>query len=104
MMIKIYDEKNGRIVTQFPDMCTTTSSTAEAIYSVMDTHFSELLSSANPWAISTSVGVDNNSVNIGICNFLKIRILQRNSAIYFNGSPCYVLHNAAQKADTAFAT
>ena len=50
----------------------------------------------------TSVGVDNTSVNIGTQNSLKTRIVQRNSAIYFNGCPCHV-HNAAQKGGTAFA-
>ena len=50
----------------------------------------------------TSVGVDNTSVNIGTQNSLKTRIVQRNSAIYFNGCPCRV-HNAAQKRGTAFA-
>ena len=77
---------------------------SEAIYSVMDTQLSELLSSTNPWTMCTSVGVDNTSVNIGIRNSLKARIIQRNSAIYFNSWPCHVLHNAAQKAGTAFAT
>ena len=104
MTIRIYDEKNGKIVTQFLDMCTTTSSTAEAIYSVMDTRLSELFSSTNPWAMCTSVGVDNTSVNIGIRNSLKAWILQQNGAIYFNSWPCHVFHNAAQKAGTAFAT
>ncbi|MCG8622687.1 MAG: hypothetical protein MJE68_11925 [Proteobacteria bacterium] len=104
MTIRIYDETNGKIVTKFLDMCTTASSTAEAIYSVMDAKLSDLLSCINPWAMCTSVGVDNTSVNIGICNSLKSRILQRNSAIYFNGCPCHVLHNAAQKAGNTFAT
>ena len=85
-------------------MCTTTSSTAEIIYSVMDAKLSDLLSCINPWAMCTSVGVDNTSVNIGIRNSLKSRIHQRNSAIYFNGCPRHVLHNAAQKGGNTFAT
>ena len=102
MTIRIYDVNNGKIVTKFLDMCTTKSSTAVAIYGVMDDRLSELLGSTNPWSMCTSVGVDNTSVNIGIRNSLKTRILQRNSAIYFNGCPCHVLHNTAQKASTAF--
>ena len=79
-------------------MCITTSSTAEVIYSVMDAKLSDLLRCVNPWAMCTSVGVDNTAMNIGIRNSLKSRILQ------FNGCPCHVLHNAAQKAGNTFAT
>ena len=98
MTIRIYDVNDGKIVTKFLDMCPTSSSTAVAIYSVMDGRLSELLHCTNPWTKCTSVGVDNTSVNIEIRNSLRTRILQRNRAIYFNGCPCHVLHNAAQKA------
>ena len=69
----------------------------------MDETLSKLLESTNPWTMCTSVGVDNTSVNIGTRNSLKTRIVQTTSAIYFNGCPCHVLHNAAQKGGTAFA-
>lgn len=48
-----------------------------------------------------SVGVDNTSVNIGIRNSLKSRITVQNPAIYFNGCPCHILHNCAQKSADA---
>ena len=80
--IRIYDQSSGKVVTQFLDICTSTSSTAEAIFNVMDGRLSELLESTNPWNMCTSVGVDNTSVNIGIRNSLKTRILKRNSAIF----------------------
>ena len=32
----------------------------------------------------------------------KLEVLQNNPAIYFNGCPCHVLHNAAQKAGDSF--
>ena len=51
----------------------------------------------------TSVGVDNTSVNIGVRNSLKTRILQRNPAVFFNGCPCHIIHNAAQRAGEAFS-
>ena len=35
MTIRIYDVNDGKIVTKFLDMCPTSSSTAEAIYSVV---------------------------------------------------------------------
>ena len=70
MAIRIYDVNRGRIVTQFFDMCTSRSATAEAIYTVMDSTLSNLLEkSTNPWAMCTSVGVDNTSVNIGTRKF-----------------------------------
>ena len=102
MTIRIFDGTNGKIVMKFLDMCTTASSTAEVIYDVIDGKLSDLLSCINPWAECISVSVDI-SVNIGIRNSLKSRILQRNSAIYYNGCPCHVLHNAAQKAGNTFA-
>ena len=101
--IRIYDTNSGRIITQFLDMCTSASSTAEAIYKVMDGKRSELLESTNPWSMCTSDGVDNTSVNIGIRNSLKTRILKRSNAIHFNGCPCHIIHTAAQKAGSAFA-
>ena len=69
----------------------------------MDGTLSKLLESKNPWGMCTSVGVDNTSVNIGTRNSLETRIVGRNSAIYFNGCPCHVVHNAAQKGGMAFA-
>ena len=50
----------------------------------------------------TSVGVDNTSVNIGVRDSLKTRVLGCNPAIYFNGCPCHILHNAAQKSGDSF--
>lgn len=103
LTVRIFDVNRGHIVTQFLDMCTTTSGTAEAIYSAMDETLSRLFESTNPWIMCTSLGVDNTSVNIGTRNSLKTRILQRNSAVYFNGCPCHILHNAASTAGSAFA-
>jgi hypothetical protein len=40
LTIRIYDICSGKIVTQFLDTCTSTSSTAEAIYTVMDDRLS----------------------------------------------------------------
>ena len=97
MAIRIYNVNHGKIVTQFLDMCTSTCATAEAIYGVMDEILSKLLESTNPWTMCTSVGVDNTSVNIGTRNSLKTRIVQRNSAIYFNGCPCHIVHKLLRK-------
>ena len=50
----------------------------------------------------TSVGVDNTSVNICVRDSLKTRVVNRNPVIYFNGCPCHIIHNAAQKAGDSF--
>lgn len=58
--------------------------------------------STNPWNNCTSIGVDNTSVNIGVQNSLKSRILMRNNAVYVNGCPCHILHTTGQKAAKVF--
>ena len=83
--------------------CATSESTAAAIYGRIDDKLKELLELPNPWSFCTSMGVDNTSVNIGIRNSLKTRVLQCNPSIYFSGCPCHILHNAGQKAAEAFA-
>ena len=45
---------------------------------------------------STSVGVDNTSINIGARDSLKTS-LELQSCHTFNGCPCHILHNAVQK-------
>ena len=85
IMVWIYDVKSNMVVNRFLDMCATTSATADGIYSVMNGKLGSLLNSPNPWMLCTSVGVDNTSVNIGVRDSIKTRVLQQNPAIYFNG-------------------
>ena len=101
--VRLYDVNCNKVVTRFLDICTSTSATAEGIYSVMDSKLVELLlQCTNPWSMCTSVGVDNTSVNIGVRDSLKTRVLNRNPAVYFNGCPCHIIHNAAKKAGDSF--
>lgn len=76
--IRIFEVNSGQVVTQFLDICTSIS---EALYTVVDGRLSELLESANPWEVCTSVGVDNTSINIGIQNSLRTKILKRNNSM-----------------------
>ena len=69
--VRVYDINHSRIVTSFLDMCPTSSTTAEAIFTSMDRRLCELLEVENPLLNCTSVGVDNTSVNIGVRNSLK---------------------------------
>ncbi len=99
--VRIFDV--NRISTCFLDMCPTSSSTAEAIFVSMDSRLSKLLEVENPWMNCTAVGVDNTSVNIGVRNSIKVRVLARNPSVYFNGCPCHIFHNAAQKGAEKFS-
>ena len=101
--IRIFDTHTNKIVTRFLDMCTSTSGTAEGIFSVVDGKLQQLLQTSNAWSLCTSVGVDNTSVNIGSRNSIKTRVLRCNPTVYFNGCPCHILHNAAQKSAESFS-
>ena len=101
--IRLFDLSWNNIVTHFLDMCTSTSGTVEGIFTVIDNKMKELLQSANPCVLCTSVSVDNTSVNIGVRDSLKTRVTKCNPAIFFNGCPWHILHNAAQKAAESFA-
>ena len=83
-MVRIYDTNRNRVVTQFFDMCASSSSTAENLYITFDTKLQELLENANPWGLCTSVGVDNTSVNIGVKDSINTRVQGRTSSILFS--------------------
>ena len=55
------------------------------------------------WNNCTSLGLDNTDANIGNRNSIKTKDLEKNPTIKISGYPCYVIHNAATKASTAFA-
>ena len=99
--VRIFDVNS--VNTYFLDMCPTASSTAEGIFTGMNGRLVKLLGMENPWMNCTAVGVDNTSVNIGVRNSLKVRVQACNPSIYFNGCPCHVFHNAAQKSAKQFS-
>ena len=80
LTVTIFDINRGQAVTQFLNMCTTSSATAAAIYDTMDKTLVRLLKSTNPWTMHKSVGVYNTSVNIDTRNSLQTRIVKRNDA------------------------
>lgn len=68
--VKIFDI-NRVATTKFLDMCMSSVSTAEGIFSemqaVLDKHYV-------PWANCVGVGLDNTSVNLGCHSSIKTRI------------------------------
>ena len=101
LTVRIFDINRGIVCTQFLDMCMSSSSTAENIFSkmhgVMEKH--EI-----SWNNCVGVSVDNTSVNMGCNNSIKTRVLQENKAIYIMGCPCHIIHNTGGKAGEAFET
>lgn len=100
--VRVYDVERSKVVTKFLHMCPSTDGRAETLFSNIDCKLSELLNLSNPWVMCTALGVDNTSVNIGVRNSIKSRLLQRNKAIYVNGCPCHIIHNAAQKGARSY--
>lgn len=102
--VQIYDVKTSEIRTKFLDMCTSTCSTAEALFNAMDHKLATLLDEPNPWLRCTSCGLDNTSTNIGCHNSLSTRIKAKNPSVYISKCPCHFIHNAAQKACKIFSS
>ena len=99
LTVHIYDVNKGRAMTQLLDMCLTTGSTAEAIYTKLN---EALMNFGIDWKKCVAFGVDNTSVNLGKRNSIKARVQQQNSAIYFMGCPCHMVHNTATTGAEAF--
>lgn len=82
-------------------MCTTTGrecGTAVTIFSKIDTVLSQY---TIPWLNCVGFGVDNTSVNVGIRNSIMTHVQAKNSACYFMGCPCHLIHNIAGHASEA---
>ena len=75
------------------------SATAEAIFNKMD---ETLIENEISWDNCIGLGVDNTSVNIGIRNSIRTRVLTKNSSTYVMGCPCHIVHNTALKASASF--
>ena len=99
LTVRLFDTTQNIVCTQFLDMCMSSSSSAEGIFSKME----EVLTRHGiSWQNCVGIGVDNTSVNLGCRNSIKTRILQRNPQVYVMGCPCHIVHNTAGKAAAAF--
>ena len=102
MTVRLYDVNQGSIVTRFLDMCLTKgteSATAASIFKKMDDVLKE---NGISWSNCVGVFVDNTSVNLGKRNSIMTRVLQNNTAVYFTGCPCHIMHNTCMKAAETF--
>lgn len=98
LTVRIYDDTKRQVTTQLVDMCTTSGrscGTASAIFSKIDSVISTL---GIPWINCVGFGVDNTSVNVGCHHSIKTH---NNSACYFMGCPCHLVHNIACHASEA---
>ena len=90
---------SGMVHTELLDMCMSSDSTAEGIFSKMQDAFNKHKIS---WMNCVGLSVDNTSVNIGKRNSIKTRVLAENPPIYVMGCPCHIVHNIAGKASNCF--
>ncbi len=87
LTVRLFDQQRGLVTTQLLDMCLTSgvnSGTAETIFNKMD---EALTSSGIPWSHCIGTGVDNTSVNLGIRNSIRTRVLQKKSSHLLHGMP-----------------
>ena len=99
LTVRIINAESGMVHTHFLDMCMSSRSTAEGIFSKMQ---DALQKHQISWMNCVGIAVDNTSVNMGCRNSIKTRIQEANAAIYVMGCPCHIVHNIAVKASKAF--
>ena len=77
----------------------TDAGTAAVIFEKMDEIFQN---HEIPWSNCIAASVDNTFVNIGKHNSTLTRVKGKNSAVYFMGCPCHIVHNICVKAAEKF--
>ena len=83
-------------------MCVTTGvdcSKSEALFNVINDKF---VKDDIPWQNVISVGFDDTSASMGICNSVKSSILQKNPDCLIAGCNCHLAHLAASKVCPAY--
>ena len=99
LTVRIFDVEKHLVHTHLLDMCMSSVSTAEAIFSKMQDALSKYGIS---WNNCIGISLDNTSVNLGCRNSIKTRIEAVNPSIYVMGCPCHIVHNIARKSGIAF--
>ena len=78
----------GVIHTELLDICMSSNSTAERIFSKMQDAF---MKHEVSWMNFVGLSVDNISVNVGRQNSIKTRVLALSPAVYVMGRPCHIV-------------
>ena len=98
LTVHIFDV-NGGVATQFLDMCCSSLSTAEGIFTTMkqaiEKHGVSLMN-------CIGISLDNTSVNMGCRKSIKTLLMKENPSVYVMGCPCHIVHNTVGKAGAAF--
>ena len=55
------------------------------------------------WNNCVAIEMDNTSLNMGVHNSIKTRVLEKNLSVHVNGCPCHIVHNTAAKAAETFS-
>ena len=101
LTMRIFDVKSG-IQQRFIDMCITTgkqSASAQHIFASIDKVMSD---HSVPWENCVGISLDNASVNMGVHNSIKSRVLAKNPAAYVHGCPCHIVHNTCHSGAQEF--
>ena len=94
LLVRVFDDEKGKVISQLLDMETCKLSTAEALFGNMD----KIVSKAGvSWENCIAVGVDNTAVNIGSRNSIMTHERKRSSSSFFSGCPCHIVHNITNK-------
>ena len=81
---------------KYVDMCTTSGHDCGASTAIFNKIDAALEHNKIPWSNCISFGVDNASVNLGRHHSIVTHVQGKNSACYFMGCPCHLVHNIAR--------
>ena len=99
LLVRVFDDEKGKMISQLLDMGTCKLSTTEALFGNMDKIISE---AGVSWENCVAVGVDNAGVNIGSRNSIMTRVRKQNSSMFTNGCPYHIVHNIANEGAQTF--
>ena len=102
--VRMFDINHQRIMTKFFLMNLMEGQDASAAAEMFSSVGKLFIKHGISWDFVTAYGVDNTNANIGEHNSFKSRALEKNHNIFIAGCPYHILHNAACKSGSAFAS
>ena len=85
LCVRIFYVNRGRVCLRCLDMCASSISTADGIFTKLDT---ALTKHSLQWSSCVGLSADNINVNVGKRDSIVTRVLERNKSAYFIGCPC----------------